>query len=133
MEIKRRMTKQRAVIYDYIKTHRTHPTANEVHTALSQHYPEMSLATVYRNLNLLAETGMLLKITMPSAPDRFDGDIHPHYHFLCTECGKVDDIHIPYEDALDLSAKAHCPHQINEHEVYFKGTCEDCLKEKSEE
>lgn len=133
MEIKRRMTKQRAVIYDYLKTHHTHPTANEVHRELSQTYPDMSLATVYRNLNLLAETGLLLKITMPSAPDRFDGNVHPHYHFLCTECGKVDDIHIPYEDAMDLTANAQTPHKIVEHEIYFKGVCKDCLTQKSED
>lgn len=126
MEIKRRMTKQRSVIYEYLKAHKTHPTANDVYQALVKEHPEMSLATVYRNLNLLADMGMLQKITMPSAPDRFDGDLSPHYHFLCTKCGDIHDIFISYDKDLDALARENTPHEVFEHEVYFKGICSNC-------
>jgi Fur family peroxide stress response transcriptional regulator len=69
-----------------------HPTADTVYSFVRAQDPNISLGTVYRNLNLLCEQGLLRKISVPDASDRFDGRCEEHYHFVCTKCAKVFDV-----------------------------------------
>lgn len=86
-----RMTTQRVKILEYLRSVKTHPTAEIVYNAVKSDLPTISLGTVYRNLNILAEQGKILKVNINNEA-HFDGDVCNHQHFVCTKCKKVIDI-----------------------------------------
>ena len=97
------MTRQKqAVLVEMARLRelRLHPTVDEVFAAVRQKLPRISLATVYRNLERLAEQGAIRKIDVPNAPMRFDGNTEPHHHVRCLSCGMVDDL--PQDISLDV-------------------------------
>lgn len=100
-----RYSKQRELIFETLKGVCSHPTADEIYAMVRMSDPDISLGTVYRNLNQLADNGDILKIASENA-DRFDYPRTPHYHFRCRVCGKVEDIADEYtEDIRRLSEK----------------------------
>ena len=87
------MTVQKmAVLSAMEEAGRTHPTAETIYALAKRHLPSIALGTVYRNLTKMAETGEVIKISVPDGPDRFDKDISDHMHILCVKCGKIYDI-----------------------------------------
>jgi Fur family peroxide stress response transcriptional regulator len=105
-----------------------HPTADTIYQDVKVIYPNISLGTVYRNLAFLSETGEILKISTGDGPDRFDGDITPHYHFLCRECGRMLDIRT--SDMIDIETlnNVDIPGVVEDYSIQFRGRCSDCLK-----
>ncbi len=122
-------SRQRESIKNYLDTHRTHPTAETVYLDIKQEFPNISLGTVYRNLNLLAEMGEILRISSGNGPDHYDGNAAMHYHFICTECNKVLDIDMPHQTQLDEEAGRHFDGTITNHVTHFFGLCPECNKE----
>ena len=98
---------------------------------VKQEYPNISLGTVYRNLNLLADLGEAIKITTPNGGDRFDGCTVPHYHFCCTECGDVLDLELDSLDYVNEAANKNFDGLITNHSMLFYGTCGKCLKKNN--
>lgn len=94
-------SKQRDATEQFLATRYDHPTAETVYMNLREEYPKLSLATVYRNLSLLAELGNIQKIPTGNGPDRFDGRPEPHNHFLCDECGSMIDLQMNSIDHVD--------------------------------
>lgn len=90
-------TKQRQLIMEAVRGTGSHPTADELFQIIRQKLPTISLATVYRNLNFLAEQGEIRKLSMPGMPDRFDWQLMPHDHLVCDKCGKVYDFALPWD------------------------------------
>ncbi len=90
-----RMTKQRAIILEELRKVKTHPTADEIYTLVRERMPRISLGTVYRNLDFLAETGEILKLESAGNTKRFDGDTSWHQHVRCTQCGCIGDVMQP--------------------------------------
>lgn len=88
-----RLTKQRAVLLEELRKCRLHPTADEVFEIVRRRLPRISLATVYRNLELLAEAGEARVLANADGPKRYDGDVRPHLHIRCGVCGRVADVH----------------------------------------
>ena len=121
-------SKQRDAIMEYLKNSHEHPTADTVYAALRKEHPNISLGTVYRNLALLAELGEINKLSTGTGPDRFDGDIHPHYHFVCSECGKVIDLAMDSIDGITDVAAKNFGGEIKGHMTYFYGSCDQCSK-----
>ncbi|WP_167957101.1 Fur family transcriptional regulator [Anaerosporobacter faecicola] len=121
-----KFSRQREAIKEYLASTTCHPTADTVYLNIKKEYPNISLGTVYRNLNLLAEQGEILKISCGDGSDHFDGNVHPHYHFLCKHCGSVLDLRMESIDHINTIASASFPGQIDGHTVYFYGLCEDC-------
>ena len=119
---------QRIVIMEYLMTHRTHPTADEVYTALCDSIPTLSKTTVYNTLKLFAQQKAALMLTINDNLVRFDGDTSLHSHFLCRRCGRVHDL--PYSgkkrEARELQIEGHAVEEIHH---YYKGICKEC-KEK---
>ena len=115
-------SKQRASIKEYLLHTKEHPTADTVYLHIKEEFPHISLGTVYRNLNLLTDTGDIIKITTPNGGDRFDGCTRPHYHIVCSTCGEVYD--------LELGEEQHFVGSIDSHTALFYGTCPECMKEK---
>lgn len=123
-------SRQRASIKEYLMNTHGHPTADTVYLHVKEEFPHISLGTVYRNLNLLADMGEVTKIPTPAGGDRFDGDTHPHYHVVCTSCGKVIDLMMgeEYIDSVNQEAEKYFDGKINSHKMLFYGTCEECRK-----
>lgn len=122
-------SRQRESIKLYLDLHRTHPTAETVYLDIKKEYPNISLGTVYRNLNLLADMGEILRISPDNGPDRYDGNANPHYHFVCTECGKVLDIEMNSQIQLNKIAAEHFDGKIISHVTHFFGLCPKCSKD----
>jgi len=123
-------SRQREAIKSYLAQTKEHPTADTVYMNLRPSYPNISLGTVYRNLNLLAEQGEILKINCQDGSDRFDGNPKPHYHFLCNRCGRVLDLEMEAIDHINVIAGAGFKGKIEGHITYFYGVCPDCNKEE---
>ena len=122
-----RLTSQRQVILEELQKVTSHPTANEVFDMVRKRLPRIGLGTVYRNLDLLSERGIIKKLEVGGEQKRFDGDTSKHYHVRCVECGRVDDIFIDRSKELEKSAASHCNYKILDHHVQFSGICSACL------
>jgi len=124
-----RLTTQRQVILEELTKVKTHPTANELYDMVRQRLPRIGLGTVYRNLEIMAENGMILKIEVGGSQKRFDAITEDHYHIRCSQCGKVDDIDMPVIDNLVQEASKASSYHIIGHHVEFTGICSECQKE----
>ncbi len=119
-------SRQRESIKTYLMAHRNHPTADTVYAAIREEFPNISLGTVYRNLNLLVELGEIQKLTCGDGKDHFDADTSTHYHFICRHCGSVIDL--PIAPMLEMQGKAQesFDGRIDSHITYFYGVCPGC-------
>ncbi len=123
-----RNTKQRTKILDILSKTNSHPTANWIYDRLKQDFPSLSLGTVYRNLGILEEQGLLKKLRSGSTFDRYDANTYPHAHFYCTECGSIYDMRdIEMLDMLQ-AVNIQTKHNIHEINLSYIGVCESCLK-----
>lgn len=123
----KRYSRQRELIYQAVMGSREHPTAEMVYQWLKPANPNLSLGTVYRNLNLLAEEGVLIR--MPFPVERYDAVTAPHSHLRCESCGRVMDLELPYDEALDAAAEAAVPGmEVHRHDMVFHGVCPRCGK-----
>lgn len=99
-------SRQRESIKHYLMTTKEHPTADTVYMHVKKEFPNISLGTVYRNLNLLTDIGEAIKISTPDGGDRFDGRIEPHNHFLCEECGRLLDLDLDMKSIEEVNCLA---------------------------
>lgn len=120
----KRYSRQRELIYQALMDTTEHPTAEMVYQWLKPENPSLSLGTVYRNLNLLANEGRITRMAFPV--ERYDGNTKPHCHFRCDKCGGVYDLDLPYCRELDGKADGASEHQIEGHELIFHGCCARC-------
>lgn len=127
-------SRQRASIKEYLMSTVDHPTADTVYLHVRKEFPRISLGTVYRNLNLLADIGEAVKITTPYGGDRFDGRTEPHYHVVCTACGNVFDLELDpaHIEEINHLANAHFDGKIDSHTMLFYGTCRHCMESGKE-
>ncbi len=88
--------------------------------------PNISLGTVYRNLNLLADNGEILRLQVGDKTDHFDYDTSPHHHFVCKKCGAVSDLTMPNIDSVMEVAASNFSGTIEGYDIYFYGSCEKC-------
>ena len=123
-------SRQRESIKNYLMATKEHPTADEVYMNVKQEFPNISLGTVYRNLNLLTDIGEAIKISTPNGGDRFDGKLEPHNHFLCTKCGRLLDLELDMQsiDEVNLLAAENFDGVITSSSTLFYGECSDCIK-----
>lgn len=121
-------SRQRESIKEYLVSTTEHPTADMVYLKVKNEFPNISLGTVYRNLNLLADIGEAIKITTPDGGDRFDGETQPHYHFFCTSCGCMLDLDMESIEHINDIAGKNFDGQIEAHTTNFFGRCGDCIK-----
>ena len=119
-------SKQRESIKNFLVTRYDNPTAETVYLNIRREFPNISLGTVYRNLNLLAEIGEIQKLSPGIGPDRFDGNPAPHYHFICRHCGCVMDLTVSGLDHINILAGQDFDGEIEGHITYFYGACPSC-------
>ena len=121
-----RQSKQRTRTLELLRSTKNHPTADWLYERLKNEMPRLSLGTVYRNLCILVEQGMVKKIHFGSTFDRFEANIKPHYHFICESCGKIFDLEIPIYEDLNLMVQQLTNFTIYHHKLDFHGICEEC-------
>ena len=119
-------SKQREMILNCIKSNPVHPTADLIYETLKKDHPNLSLGTVYRNLNQLAEHGMIRKVAIPGYADRFDGTLEAHDHFICLTCQQVIDLSVENLNTIKQSLEAEYGIEILSTELSFKGVCQSC-------
>lgn len=117
-------SRQRDAVYQNLCMRTDHPTAEEVYLSLKTEIPALSLATVYRNLAMLEGENKIIRIGSGGTA-RYDGNISPHYHLTCLECGGVHDIFMDDAGLCDAASK-HFGGRILSHSVMFTGYCPDC-------
>ena len=120
-----RMTKQRKAIFSALQRDSTHPTAEEIYQRVKRRLPHISLATVYRNLKLLTQEGLVREIVTPDGPTRYDCRTEAHYHFCCDRCGRVWDLQLPVQTGLNSELTRQGYH-VRFHEMVFYGLCRAC-------
>ena len=120
----KRDSRQRELIHEALRQTEQHPTAEMIYQWLKPANPSLSLGTVYRNLNLLADEGAIRRMAFPV--ERYDAKTMPHPHFCCDQCGAVYDLHLPYDAELDRQALLASGHDVTGHEVVFHGICTKC-------
>lgn len=116
---------QRMAMLEYLQEHRTHPTADEIYSALLPRIPTLSKTTVYNTLRLFAEQGVATQLTIDERKVCFDADRTPHAHFLCRCCNRVFDLPLRHNDlrsAAELPATFH----IEAADLYYRGVCANC-------
>lgn len=121
-----RLTTQRQIILEELGKVTSHPTANEVYDMVRKRLPRIGLGTVYRNLELLAENGVILKLEVGGTQKRFDATIESHYHIRCSVCGRVDDVDMEVQEEINETAAKSCDYKILGHHIEFSGTCQEC-------
>lgn len=123
-----RNTLQRQVVLEELKRLTSHPTAAELYEITRAHLPKISLGTVYRNLELLADNGVIQKLEIGGSEARFDGNPKRHYHVRCIHCDRVDDVHDLPEDFGKGEVKSLRGYKILGFRLEFTGVCPECGK-----
>ncbi|MDE5414883.1 MULTISPECIES: peroxide-responsive transcriptional repressor PerR [Alkalihalobacterium] len=126
-----RMTPQRHAILEYLYESMTHPTADDIYKALEGRFPNMSVATVYNNLRMFKEVGIVKELTYGDSSSRFDCVTTDHYHVICTDCGKIVDFHYPGLDEVETLAEHVTNFDVSNHRMEIYGVCPDCKKKST--
>jgi Fur family transcriptional regulator, ferric uptake regulator len=121
-----RNTPQRRVILEELEKLTSHPTAAALYRLVVRRLPRISLGTVYRNLDLLARTGVIQKLEFGTHEARFDGNPTLHDHIRCVKCGRVDDIPHPPLDPLGGVKNDFNGYRVFGHRTEYLGVCPQC-------
>ncbi|WP_339137368.1 MAG: transcriptional repressor [Candidatus Electrothrix sp. GW3-4] len=123
-----RLTTQRQILLEELSKVNSHPTACELYEMVRKRLPRIGLGTVYRNLELMADSGMILKLELGGAQKRFDATTDPHYHVRCSVCGKMEDLTVAVQEQITENASEKTTYKILGHHVEFTGECPSCQK-----
>lgn len=129
-EDKVRITPQRYAIMEYLANHHNHPTADEIYQEMASRFSGMSIATVYNNLRLLVDKGLVTEMNYGDASSRFDFTDQPHYHAICKKCGRIEDFYYPGLEDVEMAAGRLTGYNISQHRLEVYGLCPDCQKEE---
>ena len=131
MEHATKYFRKRSAILSCIRGTTVHPSAEMVHEMLQQEHPDISLATVYRNLSLFKTQGLIQSLGMIHGIERFDGNTAPHVHFVCNCCSAIRDLHqMDAPQRLCSEAAQHIGGQVDSCQLMFFGTCRECLAKR---
>ncbi|MGO4110971.1 peroxide-responsive transcriptional repressor PerR [Paenibacillus sp. YAF4_2] len=123
-----RMTPQRHAILSYLMGSMSHPTADEIYKALSPNFPSMSVATIYNNLRLFVEAGLVRELTYGDDSSRFDADLSDHYHAICKSCGQIVDFEYPPLLEVERAASHKTGFTVEGHRMEIYGVCANCCE-----
>ncbi|WP_371825478.1 peroxide-responsive transcriptional repressor PerR [Pontibacillus sp. ALD_SL1] len=121
-----RITPQRHAVLEFLIDSMSHPTADEIYKALESKFPNMSVATVYNNLRVFREIGLVRELTYGDSSSRFDCNTSEHYHAICNNCGKIVDFHYPSLDEVESLAEQVTGFDVSNHRMEVYGICEEC-------
>ena len=126
----RRYSRKREAIREVLMGTESHPNAEWIFNQLKPKIPDLSLATVYRNLSEMKQNGEVQSVAFWDGKERFDGNVKKHSHFVCEKCGKIDDFHfVAHDTEIDEFAQSHYDGKVDFHSLVFHGRCRDCIAE----
>ena len=121
--------KKRTAILEYLRSTTSHPSAETVFTDLKQQIPDLSMGTVYRNLNLFRQQGLASVVATVRGVERFDANTDPHVHFICADCDSVIDLmEMDVPEALKSLASQYSGGRADACQLSFTGVCGNCMK-----
>ena len=126
-----RMTEQRRVILEELKEARCHPTASDIYDRVRKKLPNISLGTVYRNLELLSEHGLIRVLELSGERRRYDGETGEHFHLRCRRCGRVVDIELR-GGRLPCDIEPPEGWELCDAKLEFVGLCPDCIEKEND-
>lgn len=130
-----KVTPQRMAVYSILKKTDTHPNVEMIYQRLKPDYPAMSLATVYKTVDILKKVGLIQELSVGEGGLRYDANIKPHSHIFCEVCGKVDDVEqYPLDELqnhfLFEKVKKETGYDVTLVQLYFFGKCPQCSMQK---
>jgi Fur family ferric uptake transcriptional regulator len=123
---KSRITRQRQAILEELEKADSHPTADEIYQKVRKKLPRISLGTVYRNLEILSDSGIVKKVDVCASQKRYDGRPELHYHASCIHCGRVDDLPGSSRIAIEDVFRDVCDYHITGYQLVLFGLCPEC-------
>ena len=132
MESTSKNFRKRNAILTYLQSKVTHPSAETIYSDLKQEIPDLSMATVYRNLTKFRQEGLVQCVATVKGVERYDGNTDPHVHFICRHCDAVIDLHemhIPPQ--LIEQASGITGGTIDTCTLSFSGLCRDCCQKEN--
>jgi Fur family peroxide stress response transcriptional regulator len=123
-----RRSRQRDRILEALRESGTHPTAKWVFDKVRRQFPNLSLGTVYRNLGILVQQGLVNRLDFGSSYDRFEAVTLPHHHFVCESCGRVSDLDLPDDQSLARKLRKATGLAATRLEIRLYGVCEKCSR-----
>ena len=126
-----RCTPQRYIVFDYLQRHSSHPTAEEILRAVNRKDPRASRASVYNGLHALVRAGLVREVALGGSAARFECHMERHHHFVCENCGKIDDV--DWFDMPNVIRRAKvAPKKVQTWELVLHGLCESCSSHRKE-
>ena len=126
METQTKQFKKRNAILTCLQGTDTHPSAEMVHEMLQTEHPDISLATVYRNLARFKQQGLIQSVATVRGIERFDANTDPHVHFICTGCDAVLDLHQISVPHLGEEVRQTSGCRVDGCQLTFTGLCGRC-------
>ena len=121
--------RKRNAILECLRSTTAHPSADMVHEMLQAEHPDISLATVYRNLALFKQQGLISSVCTVKGIERFDGNTDTHVHFICENCDAVSDLHqIHIPETLGDEVTGCSGNQMHSCQMTISGICSECLE-----
>jgi len=125
-QVKYKKSRQRQRILEILQGTNTHPTADWIYDLAKKDIKNLSLGTVYRNLNILVDQGLAKKLDFGSTYDHFDAVVDNHYHLICEKCGSILDLEMETDENLVKEASKKTSFKIRDHRIEFFGLCKKC-------
>lgn len=134
MEATSKNFRKRGAILSYLRSTNAHPSAETIYTALKAQIPDLSIATVYRNLTKFRQDGLVQCVATVRGVERYDGNTDPHVHFICRHCGAVIDLfEMQIPPSLAGDAAACVGGTVESCCLSFTGLCRQCLVKQATE
>lgn len=121
-----KVTPQRLAVYEALATTYEHPNAEMLYGMLQPKYPTMSLATVYKTMDIFSELGLIQILNVGEDSYRYDAETKSHPHIRCEHCHRVDDVFDVNDDALMDAIAQKSGYQLTGQQLYFYGVCPEC-------
>jgi len=121
-----RHTKQRKAILGFLMSTSSHPTADQIYETVRKDIPNLSKGTVYRNLQVLIDNGLVSVLDIRGTLSRYEIKQDAHYHFKCETCGRVFDLEEPVDPGFDDKISKRTGFIVFGHQTEFRGWCRDC-------
>lgn len=130
--VNKRATRQLAAVYAALQGDHSHPNADEIYQRVRQTLPRISLGTVYRNLQRLVEEGKIRMFLLGERTARYDPRITEHDHFICQQCGGVEDVLLERDRRVNLTPLMNRGFTVTTHSLAIHGLCQKCSKGQRE-
>jgi len=129
-EVRKRLTRQLTAVYEALQSDHSHPNADEIYQRVRRTLPRISLGTVYRNLQRLVEEGKIRMFLLDERVTRYDPMIVEHDHFICQQCGRVEDVLLERNRQVNLAPLVNRGFTITAHSLAIHGFCQKCGREQ---